>query len=57
MFMSGFYLLFILPKRPKTVFFGLQKHRFYPPKDDVWHAKSYAFATRNLCLYIFNADF
>ena len=55
--MSSFCLLFILPKRPKTVFFGLQKHRFYPPKDDVWHAKSYAFATQNLCFYIFNTDF
>ena len=55
--MSGFYLLFIPPKRPKTVCFGLQKHRFYPSKDDVLHAKSYVFATRNLCFYIFNADF
>ena len=55
--MSSFCLLFILPKRPKTVFFGLQKHRVYPPKDDVWHTKSYAFATRNLCFGIFNADF
>ena len=55
--MSGFYLLFILPKRPKTVFFGFQKHRFYLIKDDVWHAKSYAFATQNLCFYIFNTDF
>ena len=56
-FMSGFYLLFILPKRPKTVFFGLQKHRFYPPKDDVLARKSYAFATQDLCPYIFNTDF
>ncbi len=55
--MSGFYLLFILPKRPKTVFFGLQKHRFYPPKDDVLARKSYAFATQDLCPYIFNTDF
>ena len=56
-FMSSFCLLFVPPKRPKIVFFGLQKHSFYPPKDDVWHAKSYAFATRNLCFYIFNTDF
>jgi len=55
--MSIFYLSFVPLKRPKIVFFGLQKHRFYPPKDDVWHAKSYAFATRNLCFGIFNADF
>jgi len=55
--MSSFYLLFILPKRPKTVCFGLQKHRFYPPKDDVLPFKSYAFATQNLCFYIFNTDF
>ena len=43
--MSSFCLLFIPLKRPKIMFFGLQKHRFYPPKDDVLHAKSYAFAT------------
>jgi len=39
------------------MFFGLQKHRFYPPKDDVWHAKSYAFATQNLCFGILKPDF
>ena len=55
--MSSFCLLFVPPKRPKIVFFGLQKHSFYPSKDDVLPFKSYAFATRNLCFGIFNADF
>ena len=55
--MGIFYLSFIPLKRPKIVFFGLQKHRFYPPKDDVLHAKSYAFTTQNLYPYIFNTDF
>ena len=55
--MSSFCLLFVPPKRSKAVFFGLQKHRFYPPKDDVWHAKSYAFATQKLYFHIFNAHF
>ena len=46
--MSSFCLLFVPPKRPKIVCFGLQKHRFYPPKDDVLARKSYAFATQDL---------
>ena len=39
------------------MFFGVQKHRFYPPKDNVWYAKSIAFTTQNLCFWIFNAHF
>ena len=53
----NFLPLFISLKCPKTVFFGLQKHRFYPPKDDVLHAKSIAFAIQNLCFRIFRAIF
>ena len=56
-FLDSFCLLFALLKRPKTVFFGVQKHRFYPPKADVLYAKSYAFATQNLFFYISNAHF
>ena len=55
--MGIFCLSFVPLKRPKIVFFGLQKHRFYPPKDDVLARKSYAFATQNLCPYIFSTDF
>ena len=52
----NFLPLFIPLKRPKTAFFGLQKHRFYPPKDDVLHPKSIAFAIQNLCFWILKAD-
>ena len=52
-----FHPLFIPLKRPKTVFFGLQKLWFYPPKDDVLHAKSIAFDVQNLCSRIFNTHF
>jgi len=56
-FLDSFCLLFALLKHPKTVFFGGQKHRFYPPKHHLLHAKSYAFATQNLCFGKINADF
>ena len=39
------------------MFFGVQKHRFYPPKDGVWHPKSIAFVIQNLYFGIFNAHF
>ena len=55
-FIINFRPLFIPLKRPKTVFSGLQKHKFYPPKDDVLHAKSIAFAIQNLCFWILKAD-
>lgn len=55
--MSSFCLLFVPPKRSKTVFFGLQKHRFYPPKDDVLHSKSIAFVAQNLCFGKISTDF
>ena len=44
--MNGFCLLFIPLKRPKIVFFGLQKHCFCNSGDDVLPPKTYSFATQ-----------
>ena len=56
-FIINFHPLFILLKRPKTMFFGVQKHRFYPSKDDVLYAKSYVFTFQNLCFWKMKAVF
>ena len=40
--MRGFYLLYVPPKHPKTVFFGLQKHRFYILKAMLLQLETYA---------------
>ena len=56
-FIINFYPLFIPLKRPKTAFSGLQKHKFYDLKHHLLHAKSIAFASQNLCFWIFRAVF
>ena len=51
----------VFPPHYQLVYINLNISSFslisYVLKDDVLHAKSYAFATQNLCFWIFKADF
>ena len=62
--MSSFCLLlfFLNALKPcfsgcKNIGFTLQKMMFGMPKAMLLQLKTYAFATQNLCFYIFNTDF